>query len=433
MAENFSASAGQAQIVQFDIIKDEGNESLSVTPFIFDYYESLLDHTVRCKVRIADTGYRSKSGSSVSIRPKDVNGRHVNFKITDGIGNELKFIGDNKLRISYVKNSHESTTTSFFEFDLASPEYYDNPKLKHAVTKAYNGPIDDSVRSILTDVLKTQKEIYADPTLNGFTFTGKTQTPFFICTWLASRSIPSLPNANGNLAGYLFWETADGYHFKSIDKLFYSQQPKRRLIYTEIIGEIPPKYNGKILDYSFVETFDLKHLQNFASGQSQLRTWDPFSQKYVETEFNYKDQYMDGNTGGTDPITYGKDQDDTVRRDFSILSTGVAPVGDVKQQIKKSNEDLKYDVYKIERQATMRYNSLYNIKLSIKIAGDLSLRAGDLIYCDLPKVSSEKIKITPDPIKSGLYIIHDICHHITKDGFFTGMNLVRESIGRRTS
>ena len=430
MSENFSASAGQSQITQFEIIPDDKNkESLTITPSIFNYYESLLEHTVRCNVQVADTGYRPK-GSAVSIRPNDVNGRYVNFKIIDGIGNKLEFTGENKLRISYSKNAQESTNKSFFSFDLASPEYYDNTKLKYAVTKRYEGQLDLSVTSILKNVLKTKKPIYADPTLNTFNFTGKTQTPFFISTWLASRSIPDLPDADENLAGYLFWETADGYNFKSIDNLFYSQKPKRRLVSNNIVGSLPGEYDGKILDYSIVETFNLKQLQKFSSGQSQLRTWDPFTQTYKESTFDYKSQYLDYNTGGTEPITYDE-QENIVRRDFFILSTGVSPSGkDVNEQVKKSKDTLTYDIYKTERQSVMRYNSLYNIKLSINIAGDLSLRAGDIIYCDFPLVSGEQLKEV-DKMKSGIYMIHDVCHHITKNGFFTGMNLVRESNGRK--
>lgn len=433
MVVNFSASPGETQFTLFEIIgESNGKDSISITPFVFDYYESLLDHTVRCSIRVVDTGYRSKSkdGSAVSLRPKDINGRYVNFNVIDGNGNELKFIGDNKLRISFSESSYESTNKSFFQIDLSSPEYYENPKLKCAVTQRYDGPLDESVKSILVNVLKTQKQIYADPTLNTFNFTGKTQTPFFVCTWLASRSIPDLPNANENLAGYFFWETADGYHFKSIDNLFYSQKPKRILVENELIGILPPGYDGKILNHAFVETFDLKHLQQVASGQSQIRTFDPFSQKYIESDFNYTKQNLGYNIAGNEQITYGDDQNDTVRRDFIIASTGVAPSGNTEEQIKKAKDTLKYDVYNIERQSKMRYNSLYNVKLSIQIAGDLSLRAGDLIHCDFPLVSGENLKQI-DPIKSGIYMIHDICHHITKNGFFTGINLVRDSIGRK--
>lgn len=429
MNENFSAEAGQAQINLFEIIPEKDKKSLSVTPIELNYYESLLEHTVRLSIQVADTGYRlGSSSNSMSVQSEDLDGRYVNLKITDGNGNELKFLDVNKLRISMKTDTQESTNKMFFKLHLTSPEYFENPKLKCAVTKNYEGHPDESIKSILTQFLKTQKPIDADPTLNTINFTGKSQTPFYLCTWLASRSVPDIQDANQNLAGYFFYETADGYKFKSIDKLF-TQSPKRTLIFNNIIGELPPGYDGKILNYAFAKTFDLSHLMKYASGQSQIRTFDPFTQSYVQSEFNYKSQYLESNTGGTKPILYGEDQDETVRRDFFFLDTGVRPSGNTEEQIKKSNT-LNFNPYDVARQSKMRYNSLYNIKLPVTIAGDISLRAGDLIYCEFPEITGENLKVVSSE-KSGIYMIHDVCHRITKNNFFTGLNLVRESIGRK--
>jgi hypothetical protein len=78
----------------------------------------------------------------------------------------------------------------------------------------------------------------------------------------------------------------------------------------------------------------------------------------------------------------------------------------------------------------MRYNNLFVIKLSVTIAGDLSLRAGDLVHCDFPEVSSKKNTIVSQK-KSGIYMIADVCHRVTKNSCYTRLNLIRESIGRK--
>ncbi len=433
MPENISAQGGQSQITLFETTAENGKESLDLSKVNeLSYYESILEHTVRVTATIADTGYRSqtKSGNTTAAKSDDINGRFVNLKIVDGNENELKFTEDRKLRIAFSNNIEESTNKSFFTIDLTSKEYDDNLKLKCAVVKRYDGKIDESVKKILTECIKTQKEIDADPTLNTFNFTGKSQTPFYLCTWLATRSVPEMQGANQNLAGYFFYETADGYKFKSIDKLF-EQKPKKILIFNNIIGDVPPGYNGKILDYSFDKTFNLKQLrQTGALGQTQLRTFNIFSNRYEESEFNYQKQYQEKNTGGTRPIDYGEDQDETTRRFFSLKDFGVLPSGSTKQQLEKSRDTLNFNVDNILRQSTMRYNSLYTIKLSIVIAGDLSLRAGDLIHCDFPEVTGEKLKVVNSE-KSGIYMIHDLCHRITKNGCYTRLNLVRDSIGRK--
>ena len=78
----------------------------------------------------------------------------------------------------------------------------------------------------------------------------------------------------------------------------------------------------------------------------------------------------------------------------------------------------------------MRYNNLFSIKLSVAIAGDMSLRAGDIIHCDFPEISDKKNTLVSQK-KSGVYMVVDVCHRLSKNSCYTRMNLVRESIGRK--
>lgn len=432
MSANIVAQAGEGQITLLEFHPDyTAPIDVSSGAIELNYYESVLNKTVRTTVTFVDTGYRAdeQTGNVQALKSENIDGSFVHLKISDGYGNELSFTDNNKLRVESTRDMSESTNKAVFTVDMISPEYDDNLKLKCAVVKSYEGKIDESIKKILLECIKTQKNIDADPTLNQINFSGKSQTPFYLCTWLSTRSVPDLPGANQNLAGYFFYETYDGYKFKSIDKLF-TQKPKRILIRDGIIGDLSPGYDGKILDYVFEKTFDLKKLrQTGALGQTQLRTFNLYDNEYEVSEFNYINQYQETNNGGTKPIRYGKDQDDASIRFFSVKDYGVKPPGSVDEQIEKS-KTLNFDVDNILRQSTMKYNSLYAIKLSIAIAGDLSLRAGDLIHCDFPQISGENLT-TVSSEKSGIYMIHDVCHRITKNGCFTRLNLVRDSIGRK--
>ena len=51
----------------------------------------------------------------------------------------------------------------------------------------------------------------------------------------------------------------------------------------------------------------------------------------------------------------------------------------------KTNFDFKDTVV----QSIMRYNQLFTVKTDITIPGDFSLRAGDIIQCDFPRVSGD--------------------------------------------
>jgi hypothetical protein len=50
--------------------------------------------------------------------------------------------------------------------------------------------------------------------------------------WLSTKAVPDLPDAYGNTAGYFFFETSEGFKFKSIDSLL-SQEKKKSIIYNQ--------------------------------------------------------------------------------------------------------------------------------------------------------------------------------------------------------
>ncbi len=433
MSANFSAQAGAAQITLFEIFSNYSNKSLNVenaNPSLY-YYESILDTTVRATVTLTDTGYRNNQPQGNIFESTDINlnaGELVHFKVIDGSGTELSFTDKNSMRVM-TGNVNESVNKSIFTLNLTSTEYYDQVKW---VEKVFDGKIDETIKTILTDYIGTEKNLDIEPTLNTYYYRAANEHPFHICKFLASRSIPELPNSKENLAGFFFYETIDGYKFKSIDGLL-AQRPKRVLKYDEIIGNITPGSDGKILSYSFDQTSNLKSLlESGALGASGLRTLDLTSpgNLYTENVFDHKNQFTNSFTNaGAEPIKYGKDQDFVSKYWVSFTDKGYKASGTTEQQLEKKFE-VNYDVNAILRQAHMRYNNLFTIKLYMVIAGDLGLRAGDLIECIFPQPSGASLKL-PSYKKSGIYLITDLCHRINKEGFFTSLNLVRDSIGKK--
>ena len=65
---------------------------------------------------------------------------------------------------------------------------------------------------------------------------------------LSKQSIPE--GGEDGSAGFLFFETADGYHFKSIEGLF-KQDKKKSYIFNNTTDSqgIPAGYDGKVLEH----------------------------------------------------------------------------------------------------------------------------------------------------------------------------------------
>ena len=63
------------------------------------------------------------------------------------------------------------------------------------------------------------------------------------------------------------------------------------------------------------------------------------------------------------------------------------------------------------------------------IEADLSLHAGDLVYCEFEEMSTKVTSYGSRVRESGIYMIADLCHYGNPTQAFTGLNLVRDGYG----
>lgn len=438
-AANIAAQAGEAQVSLFEITSNySGTLEISEGIAELNYYESILDNTVRVTSTIIDAGGKDFSlfeDGSINLTV----GEKVQLRMKDGYGFSLDFTGNKELRIDKTRAIEESTNKMAFTIDLFSKESINNELEQYRVKQRFDGKISDSVEKILTEVLKTEKEVDIDPTLNSLSFIGTglrpLGQPFYKCAWLGARSVPDVKDAKAKLAGYFFYETYDGFKFKSIDKLFIDQEPKRKLVFTNSIGEVPPGYDTRILDFSFDNSFDMKSaLTTGSQTAAKMKAVNSYESAYRENPFESSNQFNEDNTGGKEQPKIASDL--KVQEQVSMISYKwddpgfLVPGKDLKEQLPKSTY-INYNNDEILRQSYMRYNNLFSVKLSLTIAGDMSLRAGDLVHCDFAEISNKQEK-TYSSKKSGIYMIVDVCHRVTRIGCHTRLNLVRESIGRKS-
>lgn len=391
------------------------------------YFESVFDLSVRCTINVLDTGFRASQGQVGGLEEEDLNltvGEDISMKLEDNYENPL----DGDLVIQNVGNIVEHTQYNGYTIHCYSKECVNNEFVDNRVVKRYEGKITDYVSSIITENLKSDKPIKIDPCINTFNFLGHVQKPFYILPWLAKRTAPDM-GSFGDLAGYLFWETSKGYNFRSIDMIFKEKNIVKKFVFTNTF-RTPNGYDASILDYSWSENIDLdSKLLTSAYNPSQQRTFDAYTNAYVETAFDPKVQFGD-NIGGLEQPKINAIAEKASRITSNWLDTGVLPPGsNLKKQLEKSKDVINFDIDKILRQSFARYNNLFSHKLTIKIPGDFSISAGDLVSCDFPEIS-DKINQVISRKKSGIYMVIDVSHYITPRGTWTGLNLARESIYR---
>lgn len=441
---NYSPTSA-ANINKLTISSNTGGGAVdisAITPEI-SYYESVLSNTITATMVVAETGYESKGNSSISTQGlldglPIRGGERVDIDIEDQQGNKLSF--SEGLYVNRARNATAGTQKDVYYIDLCSKEYFANEQTR--VVKRYEGKISDTISSILTNVLKsTGKTNTIDSTAIDYNFIGNDRKPLYTCTWLASKSVPLGPgssggNSVGGAAGYLFYQTRDGFNFRSID-LIFDQSVNKKFIYNNTGKNPASGYDGNVLSYDIDRDVDMK--DSLATGAYNNRSifFDFYSMNYKVVEYDIGKQKNKITTAGKKfaPSQVSREFTKSPTRLFShVLDVGTIPRGATSDaQLKNWSEDREASNYDAERsmvQSVMRYNQLFAIQINITIPCDLSIKAGDLIYCEFPELKGEG-KETNDQ-SGGIYMVAHVCHRITPQDSFSSLSLVRDSFGKNT-
>lgn len=425
-ANNRNASSGNIKMCE---ITPRGGAAKELNSVVVEltYYENLMSNSVSSSIIIADSGSLNKKEESGILDGLPIRGgEKIKLQIEDAQYVRTTLTMD--LYVNRIKNSNPLSNKDVFTLDLCTLDYINNEKTR--VIKRYDNAISDNVISILRGVLGTSKNIDADPTGIPYNFIGNERKPFYVCSWLASRSVPT--KGIGGSAGYFFYETSLGYKFKSIDVL-NSQPPKKRFVYTNN-DQIALQYDAKLLSVSIERDMDLQ--QNLTLGVYANRTiyFDFFNFEYIPTPYTINVQEPNLTLVGEDFKYVAPEFRESPTRFMSrILDVGYLPSGNsAESQLSTWASNPKkptYDASNIMSQSLMRYNQLYSIKFNVVIAGDFSLHAGDIIECTFPDLSNIDSNKPKNKQTTGKYIIASLCHKMTPKTTFTSMTLIRDSFG----
>jgi hypothetical protein len=412
--------------------KDQQSADLGGGTIRLMYYESILQDSVRATVVFADSGKTIKQKTALEGLPI-VGQEKVDLKFTDNNDSELSLT----LYVNKVTPMFDDTTKSMVELDLTSKEFIMNEKVR--LNSRFDGKISDHVRRILTDqnYLGTKKKVDIEETSNNYNFVGNNRKPYYAMNWLSKKAVSSDNQKKGDSAGYFFYETSEGFFFKSIDGLL-SQDKKKSIIFNQTPdsrGEnIPAGYDVKALDYVKDNAVDVQNKLQMGAFSTRTVLFDPFTTYYEVITPNAKQKEKSLKLGGKELPVLNKEFDKTgANKDFSrttyyLLDKGTLPSGNTQQQIEKSKEE-NFEPKNILNQSIMRYGQLFSTKSTITIPGDFSLHAGDVVYCDAKQLAENDEEINKE--YGGLYIIADLCHYISPKETYTKLNLVRDSFGRK--
>ncbi len=394
------------------------------------YFESILQDSIKASIIFSDAGNAVDGKSVVEGLP---------LVGTEDFKLEMKDNNEEKLKVNMVVNSmtpvYEDGSKNVINLSLVSEEVLRNEMGESRLRSRFNGNISDNIEKIFKDRLKCKKPLDIERTSNDYNFLGNGRKPYYMLNLLSKQSIPE--GGEDGSAGFLFFETADGYQFKSIDKLFDKQQKKSYIFNnsTDAKEGIPAGYDGKILQHQADSSINVQSKMNMGAYKTKLVMFDPYNCKYVVDE-KTADEAVEKKkvklAGKGLPVFNEKFKTPTkdfTRTTFMMIDSGTLPSGATEEQIKENQKD-NFKAAQTLNQAIRRYNQLFSSMMQITIAGDFSLHAGDVIFVDIFSVKGEKDD-TVNKESGGLYIIADLCHYVDSAGTYTKLNLARDSFGRK--
>ena len=378
---------------------------------IIDYYESIESPSISMTVTFIDI-------DQVIGREGITGGEYIDLTVKDGDVDEFKITSKKqKLILNSVRNMITETNKQVATLEFVSVESIINETAR--VNKKYTGNVSETVSKLLTNGegsdkkgIQSSKELEKDDALNSYSFVGNLKRPFDTIQWLCPKTQSSSKDF-----GFLFYETLDGYVFKSIKSLL-EQEP---ITYTQTDK---PGDQGffKILQNNLNQTNDIG--MNMRMGMYANRTLyiDIENQTFEEVDFKISQLDLKKPPKLLDGI-----EDFPTRLMLRVNDFGVAQKGAKKDEVQPLSELAVY-----QNKSYVRNNLLFSQSINISIPLNTTLRAGDVINIKLPvkkddegsKTDSYGSERTNDP--SGKYLVSELRHLIGGGSAETQLKLIRD-------
>ena len=388
---------------------------------IIDYYESIESPSISMTITFIDI-------DQVIGRKGITGGEYIDVIVKTGEGedaDEFKITHDKqKMILNSVRNMVTESNKQVATLEFVSVETIVNETAR--VNKKYTGNISDTVMQLLigdkrgigtskklfgpVDEKLGETDVEKDRATNSYSFVGNLKRPFDTIQWLC----PKAQSATDDF-GFLFYETLDGYHFRSIKSLLEQDA----ITYQQTDAQ---DISNKILQNNLNQTNDIG--MNMRMGMYANRTIYVDIENQTTETVDFKASDLKLNKPAT--LLTGI-EDYPTRLMVRVDDVGVAQVGSAKTDVQPKSELAKY-----QNKSYIRNNLLFSQSLSISIPLNTTLRAGFALDIRLPlkqedgdaNVDSYGNNRTNDP--SGRYLIGELRHLIGGGQSETQLKLIRD-------
>lgn len=415
---------------------------LGVSSFL--YYEDILSPIITAKLVVVSAAGVVNPSDENDVKESLYNGlpirggERVSIKIAGNSENNAGLEFDSPetyFYVSKVSNVIRDGQKEIFVLNLVSREALTN-EMTHVTRKfSKDTPVSDNVKDILKNDLKIKPRRYKrniDRTSNKLGFIGNLKKPFKILVWLASKSTSSSKDA---IAGYFFYQTKQGFHFKSIDTLISDgvKNPVATYTHKQATDKLKERSDFNILSYSIRRNNDLVKKLIIGQYSSFTVSFDPYTGAFSKVQdgiFSLDDAVVKNKLKNLGDLTnVPKIVSESGEKLTQLPSRIISLVKDVGTLDKKATveENSSADLY--QKQSLLRYNLLFQQMVYLAVPLNTEISVGNVI--ELKFIGTPEGE-DYDRQQSGFYLIKELCHSFDPERSITSMTVVRDTYGQFT-
>ena len=421
MAKSDLQFAGEFLITQCKLLTTSGNE-YDIRNLVqnINIYEDIFSHTVSGDILLKDTINLVMNGPIIGqekllLRIQTPQASPKDETIINYVDTPLTVY-----KVNMVMGEGENAL--MYSLNFTTQESFRNQVCK--ISQSYKGQPSDIVEKILRDknYLDSTRKLFVEETANHVKVVFPNMRPFMALVHLCKISNSKQYNQS---PAYLFYETTKGFHFRSIDGL---ASQEATYDYEENIpntlskqGAIDPIKNlSTINDFTQSPTKDTIYNMNSGFYSSKLKVHDVYNKTLKDYDFSYLENFEnDIHTEGTEPLM-SKSTDAVSGKNLSEYPDTklfVSTTSSGKHFYESKDYPYQSDnlINTMQRRISRFFQIDKGIKCQVKVPGQTTIQAGDIITLSVGATSSQ----TDDSIDkqvSGRHIITTLRHEFNLTG-----------------
>ena len=285
------------------------------------------------------------------------------------------------------------------------------------VSRSFSGQPSTIAKAIVSEYIKTPKELVIEPTKNKIEYISNYWSPLRNLKFLADRAVA----VDTESPGYVFYETKKSFVFTSMNALKAQEASDAFFYSTNTKNPVAPDQRMHIIDAMYVdESFDyIRNIQTGAFGTRSLIV-NPMTKTYVYGYYDVIEAFQKHARLNEEPFS----SIDSPRRLNSFMQSRIAPTSAFSTMQSENTVDwfssLPTETASIESQ-----------KIQIDVTGKFNIYAGNVVELFVYSEETgegDNMYSALDSVYSGRYLVMSINHHIDRERHSMSLQLNKDSL-----